>query len=284
MIDKETTCNRLKYTDRAIYVDNNIGKEDADVGKIFDYIVDICYMLAKKGRLFKDKDERESFALYMASIVYMRMTNPKTLLPETDPKHLPPIKSCLNYIKKTINAKRVDFLKITRKQASRRDDDVEQSAMQAYTEEGIKNQMPATLPTEVCLCFDTLDKIVKSIINSGVYKNDKVLCYKIYISVLLTLLNNYTVSAKNKERLRKAYTRSYYEIVLAETIKSEEERGPIVLGLDDSFKAYITFVAQTTKMKLVHDIKDILVDYQIPDDMTADILAVDAGEVGQWED
>lgn len=284
MIDKETTYKKLKYTDRAIYVDNNIGKEDADVGKIFDYIVDICYMLAKKGRLFKDKDERESFALYMASIVYMRMTNPKTLLPETDPKYLPPVKSCLNYIKKTINAKRVDFLKITRKQASRRDNDIEQSAMQAYTEEGIKNQVPATLPAEVCLCFDTLDKIVKSIVNSGVYKNDRVLCYKIYISVLLTLLNNYTASTKNKERLRKAYTRAYYETVLAETIKSEEERGPILLGLDDSFRAYVSFVAQSTKMKLVQDIKDILVDYQIPDDMTADILAVDAGEVGQWED
>ena len=39
---------KIKYTDMCIYIDNNINKPDADVEKIYDYLVKISYMLASK--------------------------------------------------------------------------------------------------------------------------------------------------------------------------------------------------------------------------------------------
>ena len=39
---------KLKYTDMCIYIDNNINKPDADVAKIYDYLIKISYMLATK--------------------------------------------------------------------------------------------------------------------------------------------------------------------------------------------------------------------------------------------
>ena len=43
MKDKKPT-----YTEMCIYVDNNINKPDADVEKIFNYLVNLSSMLAHK--------------------------------------------------------------------------------------------------------------------------------------------------------------------------------------------------------------------------------------------
>ena len=75
---------KIKYTDMCIYIDNNINKPDADVDKIYDYLVKLSYMLAHKRWFFKCKTEYDDFATYFASVVYMRMTNKRQFLPETD--------------------------------------------------------------------------------------------------------------------------------------------------------------------------------------------------------
>ena len=47
---------KIKYTDMAIYVDNNILNPDADVSLIYNYLQMLAYMLAVKRRFFNKEE------------------------------------------------------------------------------------------------------------------------------------------------------------------------------------------------------------------------------------
>lgn len=94
----------VRYVDMCIYVDENIGKPDADVEKIYEYLTMISYMLAVKRKLFNSEEYYDKYAHYIASSVYMRMV--------VNVPGRPPIKSCLNYIKSIIALRKVDFEKL----------------------------------------------------------------------------------------------------------------------------------------------------------------------------
>ena len=100
----------MRYVDMAIYIDDNIHKEDHDVARVYGYLNELAYMLAIKRRLFHHEHEYDEFSHWFAALVYSRMTTPRQYLDESDPKYLTPIKSCLNYLKQTLYAKYCEFL------------------------------------------------------------------------------------------------------------------------------------------------------------------------------
>ena len=63
----------ISYTQMAIYVDENIHKPNHDKEKIFDYLTMLAYMLAIKRRFFYQEVYYDKFAVYLATIVYMRI-------------------------------------------------------------------------------------------------------------------------------------------------------------------------------------------------------------------
>lgn len=96
-----------------IYIDNNVYREDltdAENTLIFEYLAQIVNMLAHKYKYFNKNAYYEDFALYMATELYLRLKNPKQFKFDKNGKpQLPRIKSILNYAKKTLYPRKVDF-------------------------------------------------------------------------------------------------------------------------------------------------------------------------------
>ena len=100
----------IKYTDMAIYIDSHIYTDDCDDEKVFIYLYHLALMLAHKNKLFRRSEYYEDFALTFAEDTYMRLKNPKQeMLKEDGTPKMYKLTSVLNYMKKTLNGRRVAF-------------------------------------------------------------------------------------------------------------------------------------------------------------------------------
>lgn len=90
----------LKYTDLAIYIDNNIYKDDFDGEIIYQYIYLLCEMQARQLKLTADTKTRDDFCIDLSTDIYLRLTSKKQFQLDADGNpRLKKIKSVLNYVK-----------------------------------------------------------------------------------------------------------------------------------------------------------------------------------------
>lgn len=153
----------IRYVDMCIYVDNNIGKPDADVNKIYDYLTMISYMLAIKKNLFNSEDYYDRYAHYIASSVYMRMTSNKP--------GVEPVKSCLNYIKSIITKRKVNFEK-AEYEFTTKSNSIESSVLRESTNYAARNSIMPFASIDICDYFQNIHNIIYDEIMKGPYKND----------------------------------------------------------------------------------------------------------------
>lgn len=277
---------KIKYTDMCIYIDNNINKPDADVEKIYDYLVKISYMLASKKWFFKHKSEYGDFANYFASVVYMRMTDKRQFLPETDKNWLRPIKSCLNYMKKILYPRLCSFCAREMPKEDDNDDthvsDIKMDMYRRYTsmEEGLRD-------VELSVYFQHIDREIFEIIENGFYGKNKVLCWKLYISVLLSLLNSFTLTNDNLKKLNNYKNLSYYKNTSGEMqpiarydyenfifslMKDSSTITPLLLGLDKRYEEYVIFITQKVRVNIYNAIKEMDKTENYAEDILEDVL------------
>ena len=157
-----------------IYIDEHIHEPNHDVEKIYDYLVMLSYMLAAKKRYFHKEEDYDKFSNYLATIVYNRMTTQRQFLAETDPMYLTPIKSCLNYMKNIIYARKCAYCDEEFNYATLVNSD-ESNIVRDYMTEQVLATPNDLLHCDIEIYLGTIDKIVKDILNNGVYANDKIL-------------------------------------------------------------------------------------------------------------
>lgn len=259
----------IKYTDMCIYVDANIGKQDADVEKIYEYLTMISYMLAVKKKLFSLEDYYDKYAHYIASSVYMRMTSKKP--------GLEPVKSCLNYIKSIITKRKSTFEALEYGYTTE-PDTIENEAFKNFNENKARFSLNPFASIEANEYFSSISNIIYDIILQGPYKDDKVLVWKLYQSCVISLLRNFTLSNKHKLKLLKKGNedelRDDYENLLPDFMEDETRTAPIVYNLDNEWIDYISVLLQQIKTTIASDINEICDMYVLSDKMVEDVLLV----------
>lgn len=96
----------VRYVDMCIWIDNNAYSPDCDDMRLFEYIYHLAFMLARKRCFFQKNSEFDDFARYVATDVYMRYRKSAR-----GDQELPKIKSILNYLKKVIYPRKVEYLR-----------------------------------------------------------------------------------------------------------------------------------------------------------------------------
>lgn len=269
---------KIKYTEMAMYVDKNIissylNKDEAVISQVYEYLVMLAYMLSIKKRFFYKEEDYDNFSYYMANIVYTRMTSSKQWLPKDDPKYLTPIKSCLNYMKQIIYARKCAFAYEEFNSTTKNITDADTA--KDYLKASVLDSQNDLLICDVEVYLKSIDTIIKNEVYTGVYANDKVLAWKLYTSVLLSLLNNFTLSNKHKEKLNTTRP-ELYEEVLAYCIDKENANAVLLYDLDPIYTDYISLVLQKVKKNVVNDIKELSANYECSDEMLEDLLSSNA--------
>lgn len=291
----------MRYVDMAIYVDNHVHDKNADTDKIFEYLRILSEMLAVKRRFFSKPADYYKFSKYLASLVYVRMTDKRQWLPKDDPNYITPIKSCLNYIKQVLYVKKCAFIFDEFEQSVKVDyNDIYADSFKKHIQDTVNNASNNDFYNyEIELYFKTIDRLIYDMVYTGIYGNDIILCKKLYLSVVISLLRNFKLSNINKLKLidfkamgydsfdniyisnwlaenkQNIILKNNYDDILSNILIEENNSAAVVYDLDDEYLDYVAFLLQKIKIKIIKDIKEFSDEYNLPDDMIADILSAD---------
>lgn len=96
----------------------------------------------------------------------------------------------------------------------------------------------------------------------------------LYVSCLITLLRNITLSNHNKAKLRNKDKNNfiYDDNLLVQMQQEEALQAPITYRLDNSLKDYIRVLTNKLKKFIIDEIKQILQYYELSEDILQDIL------------
>lgn len=246
---------KITYNQMAMYIDENIYKENNNEALIYEYMYHIIYMLSKHYRYFKHNDDYDRFALFMASRIYMRyQSKDQFVLKEDGTPKLEKVKSVMNYIKQTIGVYKIKYQKKEYSQTISKEEyplDVE------YSFDNILNTYINKLNIcEFGLMFDNIDKTCKHFLKSIPYKENSVMWLNIYLSVMLTFLNRVTVIPQVNDNNILSKTR-YKEYQLTDLYNELSKQEPILYHLPEHMSNYIDVLSKQLKHILAKDLTEI---------------------------
>lgn len=233
--------DKIKYTDMCIYIDENVLKDDCDDKLVFNYLCELFYMFASKSRFFRKAMYYEPYALFGATKVFFRLKN----------TNLPPVKSVLNYIKKVLYPTKVDF---EQQEYSQEVHNIECVDLLEY-----ENIVDATSSELESVSFEaSLGDIVhtcKYVMEETPFRKGTPEFENVYISVLLSLLNELTLNKENKEKIaRNTFNIGVPDDIYNFAFKRERDNSTILFRVDESLEDYITVLVR----KIKHYIKNSL--------------------------
>lgn len=257
----------ITYTEMCIYIDNNIYGE-YDESLVFEYLYHIMKMLALKSRCFSHTEDYEEFALYAASRLLMRLTNPKQFKKNADgTPMMDKIKSILNYAKKVLQPMRIDY------QQSEYSQVVSQEELPGELNYNFDNLISKTLSgLPLCDFKSTMmdvGKTCRHFLQTIPYGTKSAEWMNIYVSVMLTFLNSVTLRNKSNRELNRleetGYLRDYH---IDNDYEQERNEPPILFHLPDHMANYIQVLSRQLQSIVARDLSEILhtkvhADYQL---------------------
>ena len=249
----------VRYVDMAIYIDSHIYTEDYDPTTIYEYLYHLIMMLAYKAKYYRKFEYYDSFALYGATTIYLRLTNPKQF--QTDNTGNPVMRkvtSCLNYIKSCIYPLKVAY---------------EQSEYYQNHLKYNKNDIPYNYSFSESL-IDSVDYIaltdfesylhdvprtIRAFMNTIPYKQNSQIWNNIYISCLLNVLNVLTLTKKQQDLLKRYGKKIYSDTSLIDTLYRTQRKQTILLfELPKDYTDYIKLLLGRIWKILSTDLAQIL--------------------------
>lgn len=253
----------LKYTDMAIFIDNNIYKEELDyqtINKIYEYLYHLSYMLARKRKFFNKSFYYEEFSIHLATSVYIRLTNKKQFIKNPDGSYqLPKIKSVLNYIKSVLYPEKVIFEQENYYQGLHVEDIDDDTCSNLTGINFLQNSVDDISLFNIDMYFDDLNKTIKEFLKTIPYYKDKILWNNIYVSCLLTILNCLVLSVGEKNKIKCLKYKVGPDSTLLEDIYEKNKRENVILfRLPTSMSNYIFTLCNEIRHIIAQDISIML--------------------------
>lgn len=266
----------LKYTDMCIYIDENMkwctktGEYPIIEATIYEYLYHIFYALACKGNYFTNFEDYDQFSLYAAARLYIMLRN-KYIKQGTvmRGKEVVPVKNTLDYIKNVMPHFRVDYQNQTFAAVFNPEAKHNTNIIEADLKASIRADYQSPLEDDFYETARQIPKIIKKVIKKSPYKNDKLMCRKLYMSCLLTFISDITIPSVFKNKLSK--TKKVKDDV-ASRIYQYNIEAPILWHLDPSLSDYVRLLVTQIKYGFTEEFREIRAANDISDDVVADIM------------
>ena len=267
----------MKITDMCIWIDKNAYNPNVDKNQLFEYLYNISISISIKNKLLPQWKDYEPFALYLATQTYLRLSNKKQFLPDDNPKKMKKVKSILNYIKRIMYPMIVNYQKQTFaqrfKEGVSEDLDNCRQKIKDELQISVRHQTSYFLRVEFEHCLKSICFSIKEILNTTPYINDKLMMHQLYQSCLLTLLNQFTLSNKNKDRLKsKNSNGDKIQNLINQVYLEEQEDSIILFRLPLSMKNYVSTLVNRIKKSIMKDLKLLIEDSEPTDEVIKAIL------------
>lgn len=244
---------------------------------MFEYLYNIAISISIKNKLLPQWNDYEPFALYLATQAYLRLVNPKQFLPDDNPKKMKRVKSILNYIKRIMYPMIVNYQKQNFAQrfenGINEDLDNCHEKIKQELQISVRKQNSKFMQVEFEHCLKSISFSVKQVLKTTPYVKDKLMMHQMYQSCLLTLLNQFTLSNKNLERLNARVTGNYKINDFIDQIYKEEQEDSIVLfRLPPSMKNYISTIVKRIRKSILKDLRMLIDDAEPTDEIIKAVM------------
>lgn len=250
----------ITYTQMCIYIDDNIYNGTYDENTVYTYLYLLTHMLAKKMKYFEHEQDCDEFSLYMASRLFLRLTN----------SNKSPIKSILNYLKHIIGVQ-----KLTWEEKYRTPFNKEGNQIFYFDTHNIANSLVDETSIYDYISYDTilnsLDAIIMNHLKKVPFKKESPEWYNIYLSVILTLIDSFT---PNKEQLASINdtTEGRKEHLLNNVYTHLRNKNPILFHLDSSMKPYIKVLVMEIRHAIAAEFSQEVQHYISSEDIMKNLL------------
>lgn len=271
---------KVRYVDMCIYIDDHIYSGDYDEKLVYEYLYHLSSMMAAKKKYFNSATDYDNFGLYCATRLMLRLVDKRQFLDDDNPKKLAKVDSILNYLKATLYPMKVVYQKQYFLQS------FEDTSADIFDRESIKGHLLSQsldsnkemIVAEFKYYLSKITQTIKTLLMDSPYSNDKVLFHDIYISCLLTVLNQVTLSNASKEKLSKVKG-NIRESYIDELYAKEMKESVILYHLEESYENYIFVMVNKIKRLICVDLQQLLDSYQVPDSVMKSILASPLSEI-----
>lgn len=271
---------KVRYVDMCIYIDDHIYSGDYDEKLVYEYLYHLSLMMAAKKKFFNSSADYDEFGLYCATRLMLRLVDKRQFLEDGNPKKLEKVGSILNYLKATLYPMKVVYQRQYFLQS------FEDTSADIFDRESIRGHMLSQsldsnkemIVAEFKYYLSKITQTIKTLLLDSPYNKDKVTMHHIYLSCLLTILNQVTLNNSAKKRLENIKGNikdSYIDELYAKEVKDSV----ILYHLDKSFENYIFVMVNKIKRLICLDLKQLLDSYQVPDSVAKSILASPLSEI-----
>ena len=218
--------------------------------KVYEYLYHIVYALACKSGYFRNFSDYDAFACYAAAELFISIRN-KVINAGTEVrgKVVIPVKSSLNFIKATIfplkiNYQRDNFATVFDPQIHEGAENIESNMR-----EDIQSQYRPILEEAYKDAVNQVPKFLTEIISKTPFRNDPVFCRRLYISALLTFINDITIPNKIKQKIKDKQTTQNLDKCSEKMLKaySSNYEQPILWHMDEDLSNYIRLIVTKAK-------------------------------------
>ena len=246
----------VRYVDMAIWIDDNVYKDNCDQEKLYEYIFHLSKMLAFKRALFNNGQQYEDFAVYAATKYFLRITDKRQFeIDENGEPKLPKIKSILNYIKKTIFPTKIDF----DKEHSSSVDDGENDIIDTTFRDILESSIDDIGLSEFGNYLHDIGKTIRAHLAKIPYRQGTSEWENIYVSCLLSFLNSVTLGAEARQRIQEMVDNSKLKSHIIDRLyRKERQNSTILFHLDESMRGYITVLVNEIRKIIAGDLSEIL--------------------------
>lgn len=253
----------------AMFFDKNIKNPNRNDNLLYEYIYHLVYMLANKGKYFHYYEDYDEFSLYAANKIYLRAINKD--------KTEKPIKSILNYIKAVIYPLKVDYQKETYDEVINPeiDDRINGEKLKENIQAPIISDYKEGMMDEIYEQLNHLREYINGVVNESPYKEDKLMCRRLYMSVFLSFLNGVTITNQGLQKLKKRELKALdTDDTALNMLEKEKENSTLIWRLEYSITDYVEVLTNKVRRKFGRDLSDIKKLYTIPEeDLTAIMMS-----------
>lgn len=238
----------VTYTGMAIFIDNHplfdIKEPNEELeNKIFEYLYHLSYMLSVKKRFFTKGSDYDNFSLQLATQLYFRLKKGK-------------IKSILNYIKAIIGFKKIGYQQTDFSQI------IEEKPIEVVSKYSFAQKISDSIKDIERIDFETslytIDKSIKAFLKRIPYTYNGVMWNNIYLSCLLTLIDQITLSNYDRSRIDNGKFINYTECLKSDCLDKESRNTKAILyHLDDSMNNYIIVLVREIKQYIANELSYI---------------------------
>ena len=245
--------------------DEEFPKPTRDDTKLYRTMYLVFYMLACKENFFQNNFKYyDEYAQFAATTIYTRFL--KKL--ERGER----VKSLLNYAKASQRFLKTMFQNAEFETIIGPEQGVNTFDLFAKMQAAVKSDYRDGLVEDIEITLEGVGTIVEDVIDDLALDLSPLDRHRVYISSLLTFLNNITLNRSLKAQLNKS-KKNLDDSLFLEALANEREKPPILWDLNSSMSSIIKIVVNKTRKDLSEELNNMIKDHTLPDDIVDLILA-----------